>query len=314
MRPMDVLDTIGTTRAMRRLGPAREATFWIAGEGRSQTGALTMSNSLERGLAALELIADRGDVRLAELATELEISRATAFRILAALQNHGYVEHARAERSYRLGPALGALAARSDSTSVIDLAALAMAHLRVLTPETINLALLRRGRLVYVSILDGAHLLRMSATVGDEVPLHATALGKAVLAAMPPPQQEPVLGAAPYRVFTERTITRPRDLERDLALTRERGYALDNEEQEVGAACVAAAILGRRGFPIGAISVAGLAARLSEQTRAVLGRELRACCDRIALELGYGPPPVSTDSDHADDGTQKTIAIRGRRR
>ena len=273
-----------------------------------------MSNSLERGLATLELIADRGDVRLAELATELEISRATAFRILAALQNHGYVEHVRGERSYRLGPALGALAARSDSTSVIDLAVLAMAHLRIMTAETINLALLRRGRLVYVSILDGAHLLRMSATVGDDVSLHATALGKAVLAAMAPPQLEPILGAEPYTLFTERTITRRRDLEMELALTRERGYALDDEEQEVGAACVAAAILGRRGSPIGAISIAGLAARLPVQTRAVLGRELRACCDRIALELGYGPPPVDLDGNNAGDGQQAAIPISGRRR
>ena len=273
-----------------------------------------MSNSLERGLTALELIADRGDIRLAEVATELEISRATAFRILAALQDHGYVEHVRAERSYRLGPALGALAARADSSTVIDLAAVAMAHLRVMTPETINLALLRRGRLVYVSIRDGSYLLRMSATVGDEAPLHATALGKAVLAAMPPPQQEPVLGAEPYPVFTERTFTRRRDLERELALTRQRGYAVDDEEQEIGAACVAAAILGRRGSPIGALSIAGLAARLPEPTRAVLGRELRACCDRIAIELGYGPSPIASAGDDLDDGEREATMLPGRRR
>lgn len=273
-----------------------------------------MSNSLERGLIVLELIADRGDIRLAELATELDISRATAFRILGALQSHGYVEHVRADRSYRLGPAIGALAARSDSSTVIDLAALAMAHLRVLTPETLNLALMRRGRLVYVSIVEGEHRLRMSATTGEEVPLHATALGKAVLANMSPPQQEPVLAAEPYPAFTERTITRRRELEQELALTRARGYAEDKEEQEIGAACVAAAILGRGGSPLGAISVSGLALRLPEQERARLGGEIRRCCDRITLELGYGPSPAATDVDSARDGKQGALMMPGRRR
>lgn len=273
-----------------------------------------MSNSLERGLAAVELIADRGKVRLSELATELEISRATAVRILAALQNHGFVEHDWAERCYRLGPAPGALAVLSDATSVIDVATLAMTHLRAMTPESINFALQRRGRLVYVSILEGSHQLRMSATIGDEAPLHATALGKAVLAALPPPQQEPVLAAEPYPVFTEHTITRRSDLERDLVLTTKRGYALDIEEQELGAACVAAAILGHRGSPIGAISVAGLAARLPEQSLATLGREIRACCDRIALELGYGSPPVAASGDEATEPKRGRVTIAGRRR
>lgn len=272
-----------------------------------------MSNSLERGLAALELIAERGKVRLSELATELDISRATAVRILAALQNHGFVEHDRAERCYRLGPASGALAALSDSTSVIDLAAMAMAHLRAMTPETINLALQRRGRLVYVSILDGSHQLRMSATVGDEAPLHGTALGKAVLAAQPPAQREPVLAAEPYSAFTEHTITRRAALERELDLIRQRGYALDEEEQELGAACVAAAILGHRGAPIGALSIAGLAARLPAESLARLGRELRACCDRIALELGYGPP-VTDGAGPAGAQSAERVVIAGRRR
>ncbi len=273
-----------------------------------------MSNSLERGLIVLELIAARGDVRMAEVAEELGISRATVFRILAALQNHGYVEHVRADRSYRLGPALGALAARSDSSSVIDLAVLAMAHLRVMTPETLNLALLRRGRLVYVSIVDGVHLLRMSATVGDEIALHATSLGKAVLASMPPAQQEPVLSAEPYPAFTPRTITRRRDLERDLALTRERGFAMEEEEQEVGAACVAAAIPGRRGSPIGAISISGLATRLPEPMRSTLGGELRRCCDRISAELGYGHPTIIVGADIDDPREETTQAMDRHRR
>lgn len=251
-----------------------------------------MSNSLERGLDVLELLARRGEIRLGELAKEVDASRATAFRVLATLQSRGYVEHVRAERVYRLGSALRALAARSDTSSVVSLAAPAMEHLRAATSETVNLALVQRRRIVYAAILEGVHALRMSATVGEQVPPHAAAIGKAVLASLPPEQRAPFLGAEPYPALTRRTITRQRVLEEELARTRQRGYALDNEEVEVGAACVAAPILASDGLPVGAISVSGLAARLPEDARPALGREVRRWCDQISAELGFrGPVP-----------------------
>src|SRR5271170_5551083 len=180
-----------------------------------------ISNSLERGLDALELLAEHGEVRLADLAEELEVSRATAFRILASLQSRGYVEHARAERVYRLGHAVRALAERSDTSSVLRLAAPAMAELRASTGETVNLALLRRGTIVYAAIFDGVHALRMQPSVGAAVPAHATA------------------------------ITTRRELTRELTSVRARGYAVDNQEEEIGAACLAAPILGSDGRPLG---------------------------------------------------------------
>jgi DNA-binding IclR family transcriptional regulator len=249
-----------------------------------------MSNSLERGLDILELLGERGVVRLGEVIKELSTSRATAFRMLATLQNRGYVEHVRAERVYRLGPALRTLAARSDTASLLDLAAPAMEHLRSSTAETVNLALLRRGRIVYASILEGVHALRMAATIDQEVPVHAAALGKAILASLPADQREAFLRPEPYRALTRRTITRRHDLEQELALTSARGYAVDDEEAEVGAACLAAPILGSDGLPVGAISVSGLAARMPEANRPILGDEIRRCCDEISAQLGFAPP------------------------
>lgn len=261
-----------------------------------------MTNSLERGLDILELLASRGELRLGEVVTELSTSRATAFRMLAALQTRGYVEHVRSGRVYRLGSAVKVLADRSDATSIIDLAGPAMEQLCASTSETINLALLRRGRIVYGAIREGSHTLRMAATVGAEVPPHAASLGKAILASLPLEQRRLYLQAEPYPALAKRTITRRGELERELEFVAARGYAVDDEETEIGAACVGAPILDGDGFPVGAISVSGLAVRIPKESWPVLGREVRDWCDR-----------VSADLERASDTPAHAVSRRGSR-
>ena len=272
-----------------------------------------MSNSLDRGLDVLELLADRGELRLGDLVREIKTSRATAFRALATLQSRGYVEHVRAERIYRLGPALRGLASRSNVSSVVTFATPHMEHLRATTSETTNLAIVQRHRIVYGAILEGTHSLRMSATIGEEVPPHAAALGKAVLASLPLPQTRAFLGAEPYVACTARTITKRVDLEKELAATAVRGYALDNEEVELGAACVAAVIRGSDGQPVGAMSVSGLAARMTEAIRSELGHELRRRCDDISAQFGYVPTPDNPPQGEGPTAARRQVSARRRR-
>ena len=180
-----------------------------------------------------------------------------------------------------------ALAERSDTSSVLRLAAPAMAELRASTGETVNLALLRRGTIVYAAIFDGVHALRMQASVGAVVPAHATAIGKAILAALPPDRREALLPPEPYPAHTANTITTRQELTRELTSVRSRGYAVDNQEEEIGAACLAAPILGSDGRPLGAISVSGLAARLPERDRPELGALVARWCGDISAQLGF---------------------------
>lgn len=246
-----------------------------------------ISNSLERGLDALELLAEHGEVRLADLAEELEVSRATAFRILASLQSRGYVEHARAERVYRLGHAVRALAERSDTSSVLRLAAPAMAELRASTGETVNLALLRRGTIVYVAIFDGVHALRMQASVGAVVPAHATAIGKAILAFSDAAVVQGVLDAGLARV-SERTITSPELLRQELDRVRESGLAYDSEESRPGLVCVASPVHGPGGQVAGALSVSGWSARMKPDRA---GPAVRTAALTISRALGARAVP-----------------------
>jgi IclR family acetate operon transcriptional repressor len=246
-----------------------------------------MPNSLDHGLEVLEFLADQDQARLVEVASHLGVSRATAFRVITCLESHRYVEHDRVGHVFRLGPGVHALAARSAATSVERLAAPAMASLRESTSETVNLALLSRGRICYAAIIDGAFALRMLANVGDEVPAHATAIGKAISASVPASERSALLGPDPYPSFTDRTICSAQVLKAELSRVRSEGFAIDDGEMEVGAACVAAPILGRDGHPVGAISVSGLAERMPAATRPELGRMIRHWCDSISGQLGY---------------------------
>ena len=242
--------------------------------------------SLDRGLDVLEVLAERGEIGLAELATAVTASRATAFRVLSTLEARNYIEHVRQDRVYRLGRAFIGLAAKSHASALITLAAPAMAELRVRTGESVNLAVFRQGQVQYAAAYDGTFGLRRSAVVGQLAPLHATALGKSVLSALPSSQQRALLGGEPYLKFSDRTLTKWADIERDLIATAKRGYAVDDEESEVGAICIAAPIIGVDGQPLGAISVEGPTTRLAKGQRARLGRALAEWCRKISIELG----------------------------
>jgi DNA-binding IclR family transcriptional regulator len=243
-------------------------------------------NQLARALDLLELLAERGEMRLSEVTAELGTSRATAFRLLAALQARGYVDHVRDAHTYRLGIAIQALASRSNVSTVVRLAGPALGELRSSTGETANLAVVNGGRIIYALTLDGRHVPRMPATVGQEAAPHATALGKAIVAAFKDEhQRESVLGPPPYRSYTDRTLVDREALMDDLRATTERGYAVDDNETDVGAVCIAAPILDGEGVPIAAISIAGVPDRLPEESRPLIGRRIRQWCDDISTKL-----------------------------
>ena len=247
-----------------------------------------MSDALNRGLDLLELLAARGDSRVGELMDELGVSRATAHRIMGTLESRGYVEHIREDHSWRLGPAVAELAAGFDSASIMALAAPAMADLRATSRETVNLGVLQRNRLVWAASFDGAYSLRHTTVIGDEVPLHSTSAGKAVLAALDPAEWAKFLPPEPYPVFTANTLRTRSALTKNVDEARKRGWALDVEEMEISGICVGAAILGRNGRPVAAMSVCSVASRWPEALRDEFGRSVRRWCDQISAELSAG--------------------------
>lgn len=244
----------------------------------------SQQTSLDRGLRLLALLQERGELRLGRLIEELGSSRATVFRTLATLQAHGFVEHDRATRSYRLGPALRA----GQTAAIAQQATQALQELVERTGETAGLVVVQGRRLRYAMVQPGTYAVRFTAAVGAGVPAHASPAGKAILAALTPSQRDAFLGREPYAGLTARTIVRRAPLEWELEASAERGYAVDDQESEMGTRGVAAAILdGRR--PLGALSLSAPSTRLPQTDVARVGTLLVTLSRRIAEALPPRP-------------------------
>lgn len=244
-----------------------------------------MTQSLERGLTVLEVLGERGEARLADLVDLVGGSRATVFRLLMGLEARGFVVHDRQEHVYRLGSAISNLANRVDASSLIQLAAPVMAALRARTSETVNLAALRRGRIVWVATIDGASSIRHATTIGDEVEVHCTGAGKAILGTLPESRWKTYTGPEPFPARTARTRTDLASLRREIARTVERGFAIDDGENELGGVCLAAPVVGRSGVALGAISVASIAQRMPAAERSSVGRAVQRACEDLSAQM-----------------------------
>ncbi|MDA8330616.1 MAG: IclR family transcriptional regulator [Candidatus Dormibacteraeota bacterium] len=242
-------------------------------------------SSIDRALDALELVAGGHELKLTDVAKELGVSRATAFRLLVNLERRDYVEHDAQRHVYYVGRRLSALASDAEDRTVVVLAKPGMNQLRQFVGETVNLAVLRHNELVYATVLDVERSLRLAARVGSVAPLHATALGKAVLATLSDERAMELAGDEPYKKFTSNTLTFAVDLLSELACIRERGFAVDREEAEVGATCIAAALKRSDGQAVGAISVSGPTARMTSLSNEDVGKRVQALCAEVSKAL-----------------------------
>lgn len=264
----------------------------MSGRRPSRTGARssgrrvgTVSNALDRGLDVLEMLASRGEARVSDLVSELEVSRATAFRIMVTLESRAFVEHVPERHTWRLGRAIGDLASTLDSDELVEHASATLQELSARTHDTINLATVHRNRLVWASTIDSPHSLRMTTVVGDNVALHATAAGKAVLTTIPKSDWTRFLPAQPFPALTHRTKVTMEQLEGDVERSRERGWALDDEECELGGVCVAAPIVNTQGRAVGAVSISSTAGRLHAARREEWGLLVRDRCHALSQAL-----------------------------
>ncbi len=237
--------------------------------------------AVANALAILGAIVGRDALGLGEAAEIAGVSKSTAYRLLATLEGAGLVERL-PEGGYRPGIEAVRWASRLlDQLDVRRVASPLLRRLRDDVGETVNLAILRDGSLVYVDILESPSPFRMADSVGAIAPLHATALGKSVAVHLEPTRLAAILGSEPYRDLTSKTPTTWPQLNERLDQARRDGYATDLEEVEIGVACVAAPVL-VRGVPIGAISVSAPRARMTDARMAQVGREVLA----VAVEVG----------------------------
>ncbi len=229
-------------------------------EGRSGSGSGGVQ-SVDRAFQLLELLTDAGgSLGLTQLATASGLPLPTIHRLMGTLAASGYVRREKSRR-YSLGPRLVRLGeAASRSFGVWSRPSLR--KLAELTGETANMAMLDGDSVVYVAQAPSPHAMRMFTEPGRRVLAHCTGVGKALLAQLSPAEARAILGRAGMPAQTQRTITDPDVMLVELERIRKRGYALDDNEQEIGVRCIAVPVVGAPGQV--AISVSGPQARIDE--------------------------------------------------
>jgi DNA-binding IclR family transcriptional regulator len=213
--------------------------------------------SVDRAARILKALA-AGPRRLgvSELADRLELTRPTVHGLLQTLQAHGFVEQDRDSDKYQLGA--GLLQLGNSYLDLNELRGRSIAHADHLAQRA--QAAVRVGVMHGASIVVVHHVFRPDAAfqvleVGAQLPIHATALGKAMLAYAPEETLEDLL-AEPLAQLTSRTLA-PAGLLRELETVRERGFARERDEAVLGESSLAAPIFDHSGAPVGAIGVVG---------------------------------------------------------
>jgi IclR family acetate operon transcriptional repressor len=238
--------------------------------------------SVGRAAALLDALAEGSGAGLRDLAAAAGLAKPTAHNLLGALVECGLAEHDAARGAYRLGLrhlVLGRAVERG--LDVVGLARPALPRLCAETGETVNLAVPRPTDALIVESLEGArHGVRVASYAGMAAAYHSTACGRALLAHRPEAERRALYALLGLLArVTARTEVEPARLEAPLVECRRRGWAVEREENEPGACCVAAPLLAPDGAAVAAVSVAGPVGRMDEAaaTRlgALLGEALR---------------------------------------
>jgi DNA-binding IclR family transcriptional regulator len=240
--------------------------------------------AVDKCLDVLEFLSrQRREMGLPELSSALRMPKATLFRYLVTLEQRGYVRKSSASEKYGLGLRVLDLSSRAlDNLTFHEVALPHMKQLLERFQETVNLAVLEGDQIVYVEILESPRTFRMCSRVGSREMPHSTALGKAILAFLPQQEVEHILQSTGLPRFTANTICSLPRLMQELATTCQRGYSIDNGENEEGARCIGVPIFDRRGDVIAAISISGPAVRSSPEEIAEMGAALLEASSQIS--------------------------------
>jgi len=255
--------------------------------------------SVNRAIDVLETLGNASEgMGVGEIAEAIGVSRSTAFTLLQTLVARGFVADLRmgSARLYRLGLSLVHL----GDSALLDLGITQVATpvLRQLTDATqltSRLAVLDDGCAVAIGRIDAPGPFRMTASLGKRELPHTSSIGKALLARLPDDEVLTLVKRLGMPRRTEHTLTRPDAFLRELHETRRRGYAFDNEEDNIGVVCIGAPVYGRSCETVAAISVTTMKLERSEADLHALGTVVRAHADRISLLLG-GPTHVTLPS------------------
>lgn len=278
-----------TKLRLAKLGEEQRATV--------ESARVQGAQTLRKGLSLLDAVAEAGEpLRFKDLLDLAGLPNSTLHRLLQSLIDYRLIRYEESDQTYRLGARAFEMAHKVwNEFDIVKGAAPELERLRELSRETARLGVLENGLVLVLDQRETVHPVRLGNGIGTRVSPYSSALGKALLAYVDPDELEATLRTVKLEALTPRTITDRAVLQRELALSKARGYAISIEEQHHGVNAVAAAILDHQGHPLGAVSVTGPAFRLNEQQLHVLGRDLIKSARRISGNIGEIAMSIQSD-------------------
>jgi DNA-binding IclR family transcriptional regulator len=250
------------------------------------------SVAVERALAMLEAVAQEPEgLSNAEISRKLQIPKSSASYILRTLEKQGYLNRTPETGKYRVG--LKVLSLSRGALSGIDVREVAlpiMRHLMEKTHLTCHLAILDGWDAVYIEKVEPQGFIKMDTWVGRRMRVHATSVGKAMAAHISRERLEKILAQSGMEKRTAKTITTLPRLLKDLDKVREQGYAVDDEENNIGARCVGAPIFNQDGSIEASLGLSGTINQVNSQTMPRILEHLKDAARHVSMQLGYRSP------------------------
>jgi len=249
-----------------------------------------MEQTVQKALTLLEaLVRSRQPRRLTELARQLGLTKPNVYRLLSTLTVLGYVKKDVETSLY--SPTLKLWEMGSMLVRDVDLVSVAHPRLRRLCEEageSVQLTVFDAGYVVYVDKVDSAQPLKAMTSIGSRVPASVTSTGKALLAWLPSEALD--MAFQHVKRYTPITLTRRKDIERDLEESRTRGYAINRGEFRVGVCGIAVPVRDRTGSVVAAIGLWGAEKNILGARQEVLAQLAASAARDVSQSLGYIEP------------------------
>ena len=247
--------------------------------------------SLDRAMEVFEYLSEGQGKALTVIASEMGQSPATVYRILITLEGRGFVEFDPIEQVWHIGPRAFVIGSRFlRRTSLVDRARPILRKLMEQTGETANLGIEQNGSVLFLSQVETHATIRAFFPPGTLSPMHASGIGKALLAQMGNDRVTQIVQRADMERFTEFTIVDLDALQADLEQVNSRGYAIDGEEKNLGMRCIAAPVFDSSAQAVAGISVSGPTSRVSQDDIQKMGNEVIAAATALTRAIGGHQP------------------------
>ncbi len=255
-----------------------------------------LTQSVVRALNILKCFTDETPrLRVTDISLQLGLTQSLVSRLLTTLMHEGFVDRDEETGLYEIGHGILILASVSLNNDQLRIGALSeMQNAARQLSLGVNLAVLDGNAIFYLAHVDVPQVPRPYTLIGRRNPLHATAMGKVLLAHLPDAVRQKTISQLSLNAYTTSTITDPDVLAKEVESVRAKGWALEMEELALSRACLAGPIRDNRGRVVAALSVSGpLSAMRWDERRDELVNAIIELCDRVSIRLGYITIPRS---------------------